>query len=432
MRAILLPAQRYVHTSQTGGLVLMASAAVALLVANSPLAPFYEALWDAHLIVDLRVVRFDMDVAHWINDGLMTLFFLVVGLEVKREIAAGELSSARKAALPAFAALGGMVVPAGAYLLMAGAAAARGWGVPVATDIAFALGVLALAGRRVPVEARTLLLALAAVDDIGGILVIGLFYSSEIAWLPLVLFGLLVGVAGTLNALGIRHLFLYMATGVAAWAALMLSGIHPTLAGVVFGLLAPARPDFEVARFARQGRSLIDRLDRHARDENLPAAASVLGEIEELTRGTEPPVERIERVIHPWVSFFVLPLFALANAGLPLSGESLQEALESPAAHGVALALLVGKPIGVFGASWLAVRTGLAQLPESVGWAHVAGLALLAGIGFTVSLFIAELAFGAGSAGEAARIAILAASVLSAAAGYVWLRRTSEASADAA
>ncbi len=422
VRTVLLPAQKFIHTAQTGAIVLIGAVVLALAWANSPWSASYAHVWHTRVTIDLELIRFSDDLVHWINDGLMALLFLTVGLEVKREIVTGELSHRRSAALPAAAAVGGMVVPAVLFLLIVRGPDAHGWGIPVATDIAFALGVLALAGPRVPPEARTLLLALAAADDVGGILIIAFFYSSSVSWLALAAAAALVGLVVGMNALGIRHLLLYIVAGLALWVALRASGLHATFAGVLLGLLAPAKPDFDMNGFGEAAGVLLERFHALVDKGRLTEAATVLGQFEELARGTEAPVERIERVLHPWVSFLVLPLFALANAGIPLSAEAVAAALGSSVTLGVTVGLLVGKVSGVAGAAWLAVRFGVADLPKSISWGHVIGVGWLAGIGFTVSLFIADLAFRGGPSAEGVKVGILAASLASAVIGLAWLR----------
>jgi NhaA family Na+:H+ antiporter len=422
-RQVLLPAQRYIHTEQTSGLVLLAAAVLAMVWANSPWAAAYAALWGTHASITVGPFSISEDLRHWVNDGLMALFFYVVGLEIKRELLHGELSDARRAALPALAALGGMLVPAGLYLaLNAGGPGAGGWGIPMATDIAFALGVLALLGPRVPTELKVLLLALAIVDDLGAILVIAVFYTPSVSPAALGAALLLAAIILAMTRVGARLPAVYALLAVLVWVAVFQSGVHATLAGVLLAALTPGRRPLSRSRLAEGAGPLVARLRRAVEQDHDDEAERLLGRAEELARSTEAPLERIERQLHPWSSYVILPLFALANAGLPVSAESAREAASSPVALGVAAGLLLGKPLGIIAAVWIAVRLGLAALPGEVTWSHVAGIAVLAGIGFTVSLFITGLAFEAGAMGEQAKLAILVASTLAGALGYAVLR----------
>jgi NhaA family Na+:H+ antiporter len=378
--------QAFVHLEAAGGLALFGATLAALVWANSPWDDAYTRLWNHEIGFDFAGIELHESIGHWINDGLMTLFFFVVGLEIKRETTSGELSSRRAASLPVFGAFGGMIVPAVIYTAFnAGGEGRSGWAIPMATDIAFALGVLALLGSRIPSGLKAFLLALAIVDDIGAILVIAAFYSGDIAFPALIAAGGLILVTVAVNLVGVRAILLYLALGVGLWYAMFQSGIHATLAGVILGLLTPERP--------------------HA------------GKGE-----TEAPLDRLERMLHPWSTFLVIPLFALANAGLSLSADVLADAIRSPIAIGIVLGLVVGKTVGISSFAWFAVRLGLSQLPAGTTWRQVVGTALLGGIGFTVSLFITALAFDDGSLVQEAKAGIFAASVLAGTAGFIALR----------
>jgi len=359
-----------------GGIVLMAATAGALVWANSPWRDGYAALWDTRFEVGWGPLHLDERLRAVVNDAFMTLFFFVVGLEIKRELVAGELRDPRAVGLPVLAALGGMVVPAGIYgALNAGGAGSAGWGIPMATDIAFALGVVALLGHRIPPPLKVFLLTLAIADDVGAILVIAAFYSTGLSWPWLgAAAGGLTTVA-VLRRLQVWTLPVYVAVGAAVWFATHESGVHATIAGVALGLLAPARPR---------------------------------------TPDEAPVTERLENALHPWTGFVIVPLFALANAGVPVSAGALGDALTSPVGGGIVLGLVAGKLVGVTGGSWLAVRLGLGRLPDGVSWVQLVAVAALAGIGFTVSLFIAGLAFEDPAMRESATLAILGASVLAA------------------
>jgi len=424
VRQVLLPAQAFIHTQVVSGAVLLAAALAAIVWANSPWQESYFDLWDTTIIVDVSLFSIEEDLRHWVNEGLMVFFFFVVALEIKRELAHGELSDRRRAALPVAAALGGMVLPAAIYLaLNGGGDGARGWGIPMATDIAFALGVLALLGPRIPSEVRILLLAIAIVDDIGAILVIAAFYSESISpealGVAALLFLLVVGMIRG----GLRNLVPYFIVGALAWVAMLKSGIHPTITGVLLGALVPATPYFGEKTFMESAQGLMERFREAINSGDKETGEALLGQMEELTQGTEAPLERLERTFHPWISYIVIPVFALANAGVELSGDLLRDAASSSVTLGIVLGLLAGKLLGIVGFSWLAVRLGLGSLPRGVGWRHLAGVGLLAGIGFTVSLFITGLAFEDLELVSEAKIGILGASVVAGAAGYGFLRR---------
>ena len=422
-RSLHLPVQEFIRTEGVGSAVLLVAAVTALVLANSPLGHAFHDLWETKVTLDLAVVAISKSLHHWVNDGLMALFFFVVGLEIKRELTHGHLSDRKMATLPAVAALGGMVGPALIYLAVnAGDEGARGWGIPMATDIAFALGVLGLLGRSIPAQLRIFLLALAIVDDLGAILVIALFYTEQIAPGALGAGALILGFILLLRVVGVRTSAAYVIPGFLFWAAILESGVHATLAGVVLGLLTPSSHYYDHGTALERGRPLLDRLEeavsRHDHDE----IEATLGRMEELVVGTESPLERLERKVHPWTAFIVLPLFALVNAGVVVTPETLTAALRSPVAVGIAAGLVVGKLGGIVLASWLAVRLGAAVLPDGVGWGHIAGVSLLGGIGFTVSLFITELAFTDPEMIAAAKLSILVTSVAAGAIGFAVLK----------
>jgi NhaA family Na+:H+ antiporter len=419
----VLPVQAFIHTAGLSGYVLVAAAAIAILWANSPWAGSYTKLQHAMITLDLGAFTLSESLQHWVNDALMVVFFFVAGMEIKRELVEGELSEPRRAALPMIAAAGGMIVPAVIfYALNAGTPASRGWGVPMATDIAFALGVLALLGNRIAPPIRIFLLALAIVDDIGAILVIGIFYTESVKWAALGAAGVIILLMLTLRWLGVRSIGVYVLIGVVLWLATFESGLHATLAGVVLGLMTPTTATFGLDHFKMEGARLMAEyeaaVDRGRKDD----AEVILGQLEVLCLGTEPPLERLERILHPWSSFVVLPIFALLNAGVALTSESLAAAASSRVTWGIVLGLIVGKIVGVTGASWLAVKAGLARLPKGTTWDQVLGVSALAGVGFTVSLFITDLAFKTDENLKASKIGILAASVLAGVLGYVFLR----------
>jgi NhaA family Na+:H+ antiporter len=421
-RQVVLPAQRFIHTEVLGGIALLIAAVVALIWANSPLDEAYFDLFATELSIDAGIFHIEEDLHGWINDGLMTLFFFVVGLEIKREMTRGELAGFQKAMLPVTAALGGMIVPAAIYIaLNAGGDGASGWGIPMATDIAFALGILALVGRRIPAQLRVFLLALAIADDIGAITVIAVFYTSDLSIEWLLIAGAILAFIHGMSRAGVRDISVYLLVGVFAWVAMFESGVHPTIAGVVLGLMTPANPYYSPSTFEDSMENLFSKYrEAHARNDE-PAAQNLLGQMEALTQGTESPLERLQRLLLPITSFIVVPLFALANAGVVITGDSVSHAVSSDISQGVAFGLVLGKPVGIFLAAWLAVRVGLTSLPPSMNWWHILGVGLLGGIGFTVSLFVNELAFDEVILINDGKMGILAASLVAAVMGYVVL-----------
>lgn len=408
------PVREFLETEISGGIVLLGAVVVALLWANSPWSDSYRDLWTTELKVSLAGRVLSEDLRHWVNDGLMVIFFFVVGLEVKRELVVGELNSARKALLPGVAAVGGMVVPAAIYLAVnPGGEGFRGWGIPMATDIALALGVLALVGRGLPQQLRIFLLSLAIVDDIGAILVIAIFYAGSIEWSALgAAVGLLLLVV-LMRRLRVWWVPLYVAVGSGVWLATLLSGVHATIAGVAMGLLAPARAlspgAIRKIPFFEEAEEPSDVSVEDARRTKLRAFASV------------PVTERLAHVLHPWTSFVVLPVFALANAGVALGADELTSSLTSSVTLGVTAGLVVGKLVGITGSSWVAARLG-ASLPRGLGWGELAGVAALAGIGFTMSLFIGNLAFTDSDLVGDAKVGILTGSIIAALVGAAILR----------
>jgi NhaA family Na+:H+ antiporter len=428
-REVLLPAERFIYSETIGGALLLVCAIVALIWANSTWSQSYFALRDTPIALTVGTFSLALDLQHWINDGLMAVFFFVVALEIKRELIYGDLSDARKAALPVAAALGGMIFPAGSYFaLNVGEESAAGWGVPMATDIAFAVAVLALLGRRVPSSLRIFLLTFAITDDVGSILVIAIYYTAQFS-LPAM--GVAVAILALMLAmrwLGFRSTLAYLLPAVLFWVAMLKSGVHATIAGVILGAITPAKSPGCKSTFAETVRDMLpdvrDSLDKEKseRDEVM------LGRIEELARRTESPLERLERMVHPWTSYLVLPLFALMNAGVALSAEFVRQAFTSAVTWGVMAGLLAGKVAGVTGLAWLAVRLGWAALPGGVAWRHIAGAGLIGGVGFTVSLFITGLAFTDKAFVEEAKFGVLVASFIAALGGYLFLLLVSRGS----
>jgi NhaA family Na+:H+ antiporter len=418
----LRPFQEFAHTEASGGILLMISAVIALIWANSPWAESYTSIWATHLTVGVGDFLLDKPLVLWINDGLMAIFFFVVGLEIKREILAGELSSPRRAALPIAAAIGGMVVPAALYLAVAaGTEGARGWGIPMATDIAFALGILSLAGRSVPIGLKVFLTALAIVDDMGAVLVIALFYTESIATSYLVIAGVGILVLVIANVVGVRGAIVYALVGIVVWVAFLKSGVHATIAGVLLAMTIPSRTRIDEDEFLEGGRSLLDEFESAGDAGDIEGRHTAVHSLEETCERVQTPLHRLEYGLHPWVAFAIMPIFALANAGVALDA-GVGEALASPVFLGIVLGLVLGKQIGVMLFSWIVVRAGIAGLPEGVTWRQIYGAGWLAGVGFTMSLFVTGLAFSDPDLVSEAKMGILAASLVSGIVGYLLLR----------
>jgi NhaA family Na+:H+ antiporter len=419
---------RFFRSEVSGSLVLLACTLVALAWANSPFAEFYFELEHAPLGVSWGDHHFEMSVGHWIGDGLMVIFFFVVGLEIKREVVVGQLSSMERAILPVSAALGGMVVPALIYTIFnVGTESARGWGVPMATDIAFALGVLALFGKRVPIGLKVFLTALAIADDLGAVLVIALFYTSEIAIDGLIIAGIFMGLIALVAKLGVRQNFIFILLMGIVWAAVLYSGVHATVAGVALAMLIPVRSQIEPGEFFDRVKGSVASLESAelTRESMISdeAQSEALDDIYVATDDMRPIGLALEHDLHPMQAFFILPIFALFKAGIPLGEETL-DAFPSAESLGVILGLVLGKPIGVMLFSGFAIMSGRAKLPEGVTRSMLLGAGCLAGIGFTMSIFISELAFIDKSMLAEVKLGILVASLIAGALGYVILSFT--------
>ena len=426
---VLTPFEEFVKRETTGGLILMATALVALILANTALASHYQHLLHVPISFSFGSWELEKTLHHWINDGLMTLFFFVVGLELKREILVGELSDVRAAALPMIAAVGGMLVPALLfYMINPTGDEVRGWGIPMATDIAFALGVIALLASRVPKGLITFLVALAIVDDLGAVVVIALFYTEHLAMDFLIIGGILTGLLVVMNLAGLRRPSIYFIVGLLLWLALLKSGVHATLAGVITAFTIPTLPRFEPTAFSQRMRQMLDRFDAShkpgeciLRNQQMSATVQTL---ETGLHGVQTPLQRLEHEMHMPVAFVVLPIFALANAGVAIDFGDLGTAFSHPVTLGIMVGLVIGKFIGIAGTCLLAVKMGVASLPRGVGMSHISGAAMLAGIGFTMSIFIAELAYASHPEMIVqAKLGILGASLLAGTIGYIWLYR---------
>jgi len=396
---LLSPFLDFLKTEALGAILLASSAILALIWANSPWSGSYENLWSARFAITVAGQSLDLDLRHWVNDGLMTIFFFVVGLEIKREITSGHLANRRAALLPVVAAIGGMAVPALIYLLVAGQTAPRGWAIPMATDIALAIGVMSVAKGRTPASLRAFLLGLAIVDDIGAIVIIAVVYSSGVAFGWLTAAGVGIGMALLIRRTGVQSVLVYVVVGIAVWYALFEGGIHPTIAGVIMGVMAPTT--------ARSESNFIDieEVDDFSRSDD--------GSTDDAKgKGSVSVVEWLEHVLHPWSSYFIVPVFALAHSGIHVSIDGLRDAAGSAVTWGVFLGLLMGKPLGIILATKIAVRTGVADSPVGATGTHMLGAGTAAGIGFTVALFITELALDNPVDQTNAKLAILLASVV--------------------
>ena len=413
---LLSPFRDFLKTEALGAILLASSAILALIWANSPWSGSYENLWSARFAITVAGQSLDLDLRHWVNDGLMTIFFFVVGLEIKREITSGHLANRRAALLPVVAAIGGMAVPALIYLLIAGQTAPRGWAIPMATDIALAIGVMSVAKGRTPASLRAFLLGLAIVDDIGAIVIIAVVYSSGVAFGWLTAAGVGIGMALLIRRTGVQSVLVYVVVGIAVWYALFEGGIHPTIAGVIMGVMAPTT--------ARSESNFIDieEVDDFSRSDD--------GSTDDAKgKGSVSVVEWLEHVLHPWSSYFIVPVFALANSGIHVSIDGLRDAAGSAVTWGVFLGLLMGKPLGIILATKIAVRTGVADSPVGATGTHMLGAGTAAGIGFTVALFITELALDNPVDQTNAKLAILLASVVAviAALAILLTRKTADA-----
>ncbi len=416
---ILRPFQMLFLTEASGGLLLLGATALAIAWANSPWASTYFHLWELNLTVGFEQFAFSKSLHHWINDGLMAVFFFLVGLEIKREFLVGELGSVRKAALPIAGAVGGMLFPAGLYLaLNFHGNGIRGWGIPMATDIAFAVGILALLGSRVPTGLKVFLTALAIVDDIGAVLVIALFYTGDISLTALGVGAMFLAGLITLNLLGVRHPLAYALLGAGLWAAFLQSGVHATIAGVIAAMVVPARTRLDPHAFLNDAREILRSFESEGDTHILRSGKrqAAVAALEAACEHVQSPMQRLEHTLVPWVRVFIMPVFALANAGVRWDPQ-FASAFGDRITVGIIAGLVIGKPMGIAIVSWLAVKSNLAELPEKVSWPQIAGAGILGGIGFTMSLFIADLAFGGTPELDISKAGILLASLTAGLAG---------------
>ena len=431
-RVVVRPLQRLMAVETSSAALILLVTVAALIVANTPLLGTYERFWESHLTLELAELHIlDLTLHELVNDGLMTLFFLLVSLEIKREMVFGELRDPRAAALPISAAVGGMVAPALIYLAFnLGRPSAGGWGIPMATDIAFAVALLTSLGSRVPLGARLFLLTLAIVDDLGAILVIALFYSGGISFGWLIAAAATVAAAVLLTRIRVRALWVFIVLGSVGWFALHESGVHATIIGVAFGLITPAYALLSPKSYPEVASSLVEEVVVRNEDGTVTGDEHELNhhslrEIRRLSLETQSPLHRVETRLAPYVAFGIVPLFAFANAGLPFPDVPVTEWATDPVVLGVFLGLVVGKTVGIFAAGWLTVRSGLARYPSGMTQAHLLGVSITAGIGFTVAIFVADLAFQDANTIELAKLGIMLGSLVAALAGYAVLRLSS-------
>ena len=423
-RTLVMPIQEFIHIQGISSVVLLGAAIIALIWANSPWHDSYHHVWE----MELQLGKLQLPIHAWINDALMALFFFLVGMEIKHEIVHGELSDIRKASLPIFAALGGMIIPALAYMaLNYGTPGQHGWGVPMATDIAFSLGLLGLV-KGIPPELKVFLLTLAIADDIGSIIVIAFFYTDTLRVQALFVGAFFLLVLFALRRIGVLRTMPYVVLGILFWVAILRSGIHATIAGVILGFMVPTDPRLSLDEFQEIGTDMIRRFRAAKAEGDLATANRLLGSFESLLYATEAASERATRKLNDWVSFIVLPLFALSNAGVTFSAGAMSGLLSSRIAWGIVLGLVIGKPLGIVSFSKVAVKLGIAQLPKAVNWLQMLAVGILAGIGFTVSIFISGLAFDDPLRLMEAKTAVLVATLIAGTAGYFALRH--EASQD--
>ncbi len=424
---IIAPVSRFVHLEYTSGIVLLISVVLAVIWANSAFGESYHHLWETHFMVGIGEHLLDKPLHIWINDGLMALFFFVIGLELKREFMEGELSTFSKAILPMTAALGGMVVPAAIYyILNRNTGASHGWGIPMATDIAFALALLSMAGKHIPGSIKVFLSALAVADDLGAVLVIAFFYTGQVSFMALGIAAIFLLVLVIGNAIGIRSSAFYLILGIAVWIGFLLSGVHATLAGVLVAFTIPARTKIDEEVYSNSLRKLTDDFDREIPSNSTlttPDQHRTIQQVKHLSLAAETPLQKIEHALHPYVAFLVMPLFALANSGI-IIGADFFSAVLNPVSIGVTAGLVLGKFSGILLFCFVMVKLGIAKLPEGGSWKHMVGVALLAGIGFTMSLFISGLAFSDPKYVEQAKYGILIASVLAGLLGTLVLKGT--------
>jgi len=423
-KKISTPFEHFIHAQTTTGMILMFMTLLALILANTPLTESYSHFF--HTTIDLNVGSWQLShsIHHWINDGLMAIFFFLIGLEIKREVLVGELSNLKVAILPILAAIGGMIFPALIYFsINSGGAGEAGWGIPMATDIAFAISALVLLGKRIPTALVTFLVALAIVDDLGAVLVIAIFYTEQIHMLPLALAAGAFLILLAFNRFGIHMILPYFIVGLFLWFFMLESGVHATIAGVIAAMAIPSKPKETEYDFTRHTRNLLDEYDGYDTTEGKEKQKAILINIQDRIEAMKSPSARLERSLHLPVALIIIPLFALANAGISIDFSSIGTTLMEPVSVGIIAGLILGKVLGIFGVAWLAIKLKIAQLPKDSSMVQIFGVAFLGGIGFTMSIFVADLAFvGNAELIFQAKIGILSASLFAGLFGFFWLR----------
>ncbi len=430
-KKIATPFEHFIHAQTTTGMILMFMTVLALILANTPLAETYAHFFHTKVDISVGAWQLSHTIHHWINDGLMAIFFFIIGLEIKREILAGELSNVKVAILPILAAIGGMAFPALIYSsINSGTPGASGWGIPMATDIAFAISALVLLGKRIPTALVTFLVALAIVDDLGAVLVIAIFYTDQIVFLPLALAGIAFLVLVSFNRFGIHMILPYFIVGLLMWFFMLESGVHATIAGVIAAMAIPSKPKQTPLDFTADARKLLNQYDKYpvSTDHKMhEEQKAILINMQDRIDAVGTPAARLERGLHLPVALIIIPLFALANAGISIDFSSIGNTIMEPVALGVVSGLILGKVLGIFGVSWLAIKLKIAKLPHGSSMSQIFGVAFLGGIGFTMSIFVADLAFlDNDELIFQAKVGILAASLFAGLFGYLWLRFVSK------
>ena len=426
---IIAPVSRFIHLEYTSGILLLFSVVVAIVWANSSFGDSYHHLWETDFAIAIGKYALNKPLHIWINDGLMAIFFFVIGLELKREFMDGELSTFKKAVMPMSAALGGMIGPAVIYTLInLNSAGAHGWGIPMATDIAFALALLSMAGKNIPTAVKVFLSALAVADDLGAIVVIAFFYTAQVNFLALGIAGIFLLILLIGNRLGIRNSAFYLIFGICVWIGFLLSGVHATIAGVLVAFTIPAITKINENVYSENLRALSYQFEKEIPNNSTlttPEQHQTIQQVKDLSLAAETPLQKIEHALHPWVAFVIMPLFALANSGI-IIGADFFSSIINPVSLGVATGLIVGKFIGILLFTFIMVRAGVGSLPKGANWKHIIGIALLAGVGFTMSLFISGLAFTNNILVEQAKYGILIASIIAGVSGYLFLKSVSK------
>jgi len=424
-KTLLSPIQKFIKAESFSGLLLFFSMALALILSNSPIRDYFNSIWECEIGIKSDNFTLIKPLILWINDGLMAVFFFLIGLEIKREILIGELNTIKKASLPIFAAIGGMLIPLSLYLILNNSSETiNGWGIPMATDIAFTLAILKLLGNRVPISLKIFLTAFAIIDDIGAVLVIAIFYTGNISWTLLLIAGILLLILYLLSYLKIHNKFILLIFGFIIWVLFLKSGVHPTIAGILLAFAVPIRQRINEFKYVEKLKEIIHRLTTSINTNNLPVLTKKqieeIDNLEDWTTKVQSPLQQLEHRLHNWVAFLIMPIFALSNAGIYFSNDMI---IDASLALNIAISLFLGKAIGVSVFSYLSIKFKIASLPKQTSFADIIGVAILSGVGFTMSLFIGGLAFNDNDIFmNSAKIGIIAGSIISGIVGYIILR----------